>query len=362
MPHSQSSRSGFTLIELLVVIAIIAVLIALLLPAVQAAREAARRSQCINNLKQMGLAANTYQSANQSYPLRNATNTLGNSAGAIAPSSWGCFSAQAMMLPYLEQTAIFNACNFMLNPNPSFSPGGPMNSTALNAKIAAFLCPSDGQSITTGSGLRQNNYHGSMGTTTDPWFAGGATGIFAHTISYDVSAVTDGTSNTIMWSEALFGNNNPRVNKRTTVGATGTSSTNNMLNPVVSSGTTIVLHANVQSGLTACNGVWATAATTATGTSSNRGQFWGIGSPGYTFFNTVVTPNSTQYPWSACRTDTVAGSDYASFINANSNHSGGVNVALCDGSVKFIKDSISPPTWWSLGTKSGGEVVSADSY
>ncbi|AGA28245.1 DUF1559 domain-containing protein [Singulisphaera acidiphila] len=362
MARAPSSRFGFTLIELLVGIAIIAVLIALLLPAVQTAREVARRSQCINNLKQMGLAANTYQSANQSYPLRNATNTLGNSFGVIAPSSWGNFSGQAMMLPYLEQLAIFNACNFNLNPSPGFHPGGPMNTSALNARISTFLCPSDGLTISTGAGIRQNNYHGSMGTTTDPWYAGGVTGIFAHKISYDVSAVLDGTSNTIMWSEALVGSNNPRVYKRTAVGGTGTSHINNMLNPVVSSSESQVLSSNVLSGLAACNEVWARAARTATGTASNRGQFWGIGSPGFTFFNTVVTPNSKQYPWSACRTDTHPGSDYSSFINANSNHPGGVNVGFCDGSVKFIKDSISPPVYWALGTKAGGEVISSDSY
>ncbi|SIO33759.1 prepilin-type N-terminal cleavage/methylation domain-containing protein/prepilin-type processing-associated H-X9-DG domain-containing protein [Singulisphaera sp. GP187] len=362
MSRSQSSRSGFTLIELLVVIAIIAVLIALLLPAVQAAREAARRSQCINNLKQMGLAANTYQSTNQSYPLRNATNSTGGSDGTVRASSWGNFSGQAMMLPFMEQTAIYNACNFMVNPITTFPVFGPMNSTAVKSRIAAFICPSDGQVIATDAVSRLNNYHGSMGTTTDPWFAGGVTGIFAHTVSYDVASVTDGTSNTIMWSEALVGNNNPRINKRTSVGGTGTSTTNNMLNPVVPSGTTQVLNPAVQSGLTACSGVWAGAATSITGTAGNRGQYWGVGSPGYTFFNTVVTPNSTQYPWSSCRTDTNSGSDYASFINANSYHSGGVNVAFCDGSVKFIKDSISPPTYWALGTKAGGEVVSSDSY
>src|SRR3954465_3162682 len=109
-----TNHYGFTLVELLVVIAIIGILVALLLPAVQAAREAARRSQCLNNLKQMGLAANSYQSAYGSYPLRNATNTLGTSAGAIAVQTWGNWSGQAMMLPFMEQTAVFNAANFQV--------------------------------------------------------------------------------------------------------------------------------------------------------------------------------------------------------------------------------------------------------
>jgi len=214
MSRSHPSRPGFTLIELLVVIAIIAVLIALLLPAVHAAREAARRSQCVNNLKQMGLAANNYQSTYGTYPLRNATNVLGNSTGAIAAINWGNWSGQAMMLPFMEQTPIYNAANFQVNPGtgPGWGAFYVMNTTAREAKIGAFLCPSDGQQLTTGSGIRLNSYHGSMGTTTQPWHTGGATGVFAHTLAFDVSAVTDGTSNTIMWGEALLGNNNPRVN------------------------------------------------------------------------------------------------------------------------------------------------------
>jgi len=364
MPRSHSSRPGFTLIELLVVIAIIAVLIALLLPAVQAAREAARRSQCVNNLKQMGLAANNYQSTYGTYPLRNATNTLGNSSGAVAAINWGNWSGQAMMLPFMEQTPIYNAANFQVNPGTGSGWGVfyLMNTTAREAKIAAFFCPSDGQMLTTGAGIRLNNYHGSMGTTTQPWHTGGVTGIFAHTLAYDVAAVTDGTSNTIMWGEALLGNNNPRVSKRTSVGNTNNSSSVYFLDPLVSNGGAMVLNPSVVTGLGACMGKWNNAATTTTDTSSNRGQWWAVGSPGYTYFNTVIPPNSTKYPFSSCRVDTNSGSDYAGFLNASSNHSGGANFAFCDGSVHFLKDSIADRTYWCLGTKAGGEVLSSDSY
>ena len=132
---SRPTRRGFTLIELLVVIAIIAVLIALLLPAVQAAREAARRSQCVNNLKQMGLALANYESSTQVYP--GAYPTLRLPALTVG-GTWGCWSPQALMLPYLEQTAAYNSYNFNTFPGPIGASnfrgvGGAMNFTASKA-------------------------------------------------------------------------------------------------------------------------------------------------------------------------------------------------------------------------------------
>src|SRR5262245_53152460 len=135
-------REGFTLIELLVVIAIIAVLISLLLPAVQSAREAARRAQCTNNMKQLGLAVANYESATGSYPASYGTRTL---TGQVW-STWGSWSPQSMMLPYLEQTTLYNAINFSMvsHGNVSDYPEGvAAQRTAITTKIASFICPSN---------------------------------------------------------------------------------------------------------------------------------------------------------------------------------------------------------------------------
>ena len=130
-------RHGFTLIELLVVIAIIAVLIALLLPAVQSAREAARRMQCTNNLKQIGLGLHNYHSSIGSFP-------LGVSRyGLITTYNWDCWSGHALMLSNLEQTQLYNAANFMLGNNGANSYGYYANSTVTGTHITVYLCPSD---------------------------------------------------------------------------------------------------------------------------------------------------------------------------------------------------------------------------
>ena len=130
--------SGFTLIELLVVIAIIAVLISLLLPAVQSAREAARRAQCVNNMKQIGLAIHNYHSSTNTFPME--IDVWGPVDGLA--SMWGSWSPQSFMLPYMEQSPLYNSINFLLPNQRDIADGWPANTTATNAVISSFLCPS----------------------------------------------------------------------------------------------------------------------------------------------------------------------------------------------------------------------------
>ena len=200
-------RPGFTLIELLVVIAIIAVLIALLLPAVQAAREAARRAQCTNNLKQIGLALHNYHTVMDKFPMAVSKNPLwgaGDTDGDWGYGRWTGWSAQALLLGYIDQTPMYNAANFALGPGASGGMLGSLpNSTVYNAVIASYLCPSD-----PNAGFdRSNSYHASIGSTTyeSPI---NTPGMFAVWKSYGVSDCTDGTSNTIAFAEALAGSNN----------------------------------------------------------------------------------------------------------------------------------------------------------
>ena len=179
-----SLRRGFTLIELLVVIAIIAVLIALLLPAVQAAREAARRSQCVNNMKQIALAIANYSSANGSFPMGGSPDSaLGKTA---ALSSWGAWSGQATMLPFLEQTPLYNSINFSVPCYNQAGYGAEGNTTAVITRINSFLCPSStpnpGQLTPVGGGASYNapgnNYFLSAGADMTG-FAAGNFGMYA---------------------------------------------------------------------------------------------------------------------------------------------------------------------------------------
>ena len=141
MIKPQRSRRGFTLIELLVVIAIIAVLIALLLPAVQAAREAARRMQCVNNLKQIGLGLLNYEQAIGSFPIGSSANLFSINPNVYAGPHG--LSAHAQMLPFLELTALYNSINMCFGVAAGQVPAGPINSTAYSTKVTLFMCPSD---------------------------------------------------------------------------------------------------------------------------------------------------------------------------------------------------------------------------
>ena len=212
-------RRGFTLIELLVVIAIIAVLIALLLPAVQAAREAARRIQCTNNLKQLALALHNYNTAVGSLPVGiDNTTAYGGVAAPGSLSTWTAWSAQALLLPYVEQGPLYNAANFSWTCCYVGPQANATNSTVYNTRIAAFLCPSDGL-----AGVQNiNSYHGSIGTSTIQYPTGGiTTGVFQvydpttnSCQSVNLASIVDGTSNTIAFGEGLVGDYSKNSNFR----------------------------------------------------------------------------------------------------------------------------------------------------
>ncbi len=362
-------RHGFTLIELLVVIAIIAVLIALLLPAVQSAREAARRAQCVNNLKQLGLAMHNYHQAVGSFPMGNGVNWVPNSASSGYETDWGTWGCMAMMLPFLEQQPLYNASNFAWDPwwvsyNSTWN-GTPPNTTVFRTNLSSFMCPSDGL---VGLNICNNNYYGSLGTTTAVGLAP-STGIFAHQKTYSIANVTDGTSNTIAFSEALVGDeSSPFIPVPYRADISPANSVNMLGNQAGASPNTGYLDANTSSknvlaDLQTCATLWQQANPAYLSSDQDKGYTWTSGSPGISLFNTIVPPSSPQYKFSACRFGCQGcGADYGHFTNASSNHPGGANVAMADGSCRFMKSSIAMATWWALGTKGNGEVISSDAY
>jgi prepilin-type N-terminal cleavage/methylation domain-containing protein/prepilin-type processing-associated H-X9-DG protein len=378
---NASSRRGFTLIELLVVIAIIAVLIALLLPAVQSAREAARRAQCTNNLKQIGIALHNYHTANDVFPLGTSLNPVDKPND---PGVWASWSAQALMLGYLEQAPLYNAINFSYGPlatGTTTSNGtGGINTTATHTLITSFVCPSDPY---CGGGQQNiNDYAACFGTTGLPLYywsntggppyynqqPSGSTGMFTFALAYGVKNCTDGTSNTVAYAEWLVGDGrglqlggaNPPSKYRGNM-ATGVASVGG-----TDPGTIYDAYTNPQAFLNNLQ-----ACTVAFQTQNNvqndmKGWRWGLGASGYSMFNCIQTPNDKQYPIGGCRENFQPGMapwpDASFSIGAASNHPGGANVLFADGSVRFVKDSINRMTWWALGTKANGEVVSSDSY
>ena len=192
---------GFTLIELLVVLAIIGVLVALLLPAVQSARDSTRRLQCMNNLKQIGLALHNYHQSVGTFPMGGSKNN--RKLDQDSYDQWSNWSAHAAILPSLEQSPMFNAINFDFAPEITDGVSHPMNATVNLAIVGVFLCPSDGRAG------QQNtcSYHGSYGTTTNDNYpqTGGCTGLFTVEQAYGIPNCRDGTSATVAFAEALVG-------------------------------------------------------------------------------------------------------------------------------------------------------------
>jgi prepilin-type N-terminal cleavage/methylation domain-containing protein len=352
-------RRGFTLIELLVVIAIIAVLIALLLPAVQAAREAARRAQCVNNLKQIGLALHNYHTAIGTFPLGG---TLCPAYSNTYSVNWGTWSANALMLGYLEQMPLYNAANFSWAV--AMGPGWPMNSTVSLSILNNFICPSDGMSPVSPQGTQwlgmTNNYFASIGVTTSYPSNGTTTGPFTQgAASFGLQSITDGSSNTIAYGESLIGDGTVELVKwrdgpstaARPAGGGGFQDATGQLQAVLTD-------------LQTCTTAFANPhPDNATGVNNLKGFRWADDMGGKTLFNTIVPPNSNTYTWTWCALANVNNNAYdGQYQNSNSNHPGGANFLSCDGSVHFIKSSIAMSTYWALGTKAGGEVLSSDSY
>lgn len=326
-------RPGFTLIELLVVIAIIAILIALLLPAVQQAREAARRTQCKNNMKQLGLALHNYHDTFNLFPPAH-LRTQANYPGTGALTSWRGFSLHSMILPYIEQSALYNQMDF----NTYFDQGN--NTVSRRTKLAAFLCPSD--STYPGSPDQGNNsYAGSMGPNLGQYVGpiGLRDGMFCFDVPVRMADIRDGTSNTIAMAEQLIGDNantaytpGDVVRGIAWTGSTPSKPTQNELNTYG----------------TACQ-----AGTT--NHHSHNGREWSIGMPAQTLFNTAAPPN-WQYP--TCQSCTGCGwMDSQGIFPSRSRHTGGVQVLLGDGSARFVSDNVDLATWQNLGSVRGGEVI-----
>ncbi len=363
-------RRGFTLIELLVVIAIIAVLIALLLPAVQAAREAARRAQCTNNMKQIGLAIHNYHQVNDCFPPGGFPIYPGNGCNNCGAS------AQARMLAFMEQQALNNALNFSVGLVNDGTYNGPyMNATVTITRVAAYLCPSDSpptwlpssaSAPVTNFTAAGNNYFGNLGSTLE--FAAQQTGGPPNGPFYYVGAaggvtairdVRDGTTNTIAFGEWKHGDGNANMftvpSDIVFVGSYPSGTTRN-------NGTLSMPNATLQAAfpawLNSCNKALTTGRTSHT---SQQGESWAFVLAGETLGNILLPPNP-QYV--NCNVDSASDNTLQNpgMYGLSSFHPGGCNVLMCDGSVKFIKNSTSNQTMWALASKNQGEVVDAGSY
>lgn len=319
--RSFRSRTGFTLVELLVVIAIIGVLIALLLPAVQMAREAARRTSCANNLKQMGLALHMYH----------------DNQGAFPPGNYGDqgftgFSLHALLLPYVEQSTVYDQIDFRFNYLH------PNNDAVRNRSLQVFLCPSDPVKLPSGLGGR-NNYYGNCGVgilfsgisptnPADPNYGmPGSDGVFYRNSATTFGMLSDGSSNTVAFSEKCSGDGSNGISSKTDTFAPGT------------------YPSTPDQALADCRAVDVT--NLSRQGVSNVGAPWLWAYHSTTLYWHTAPPNERSCMYPPGRIMTTASSGHPSIVQS----------AMCDGSVRPVANGINLATWRAMGTRSDGDLT-----
>jgi prepilin-type N-terminal cleavage/methylation domain-containing protein/prepilin-type processing-associated H-X9-DG protein len=342
IPRRRTRDSAFTLVELLVVIAIIGVLVALLLPAVQAAREASRRSQCMNNLRQLGLAALNFETAKGQFPIGR---RVGKNADDTTITQWGHL---ADVLPYIEGNTVFQQIDYKDRPR---------DSPVRTIQLPFFLCPSDGEDklndpiCTDGEAwfnAARTNYRGNGGNDTGAYPIEANVnleknnGIFVANIAIEGREISDGSSNTALYSEMVKGDADRdaldlasdwlRISGDAADSAEQTyEACNAIVNPSVLTG---------QSGQFCCGG-----------------RNWMHGDYSTSRYNHIMPPNSRSCTHGSGGLTAISVNELGMATTASSRHSGGANVVMADGSTHFVRSEIDRLVWGALGSRNGDETV-----